>query len=730
MTPDKSTYSRLPTPGRQSPSVRHLDQMSIVQQRLAQLERAASLNTPVPSPTKSTRSRQIISPPVSPVNVPRQSILLRHGTISSIGQDSLVDSCPGNDIHFPLSPESGKLPSIPSGKSLAIEHGSFIARISRLNAPQVPEKPDVFSPASQYSEVAKPSSLSPALSMKADAPGGRSTPTTPTRLLAAFREPACIPEKMTSPLHLQSRSPPATSPVVNSIATVPPVTLSDLPPQPLTSEPPPSLPHVSVLPDPEQHARLSKIRGQISEIREEMHKLPEALGAVIAELPPTVLPVPPPKDDEGEKILRGIDEGVKRIDERSEVHAQGLAGIHAKVDAIMALRQADVSPPLAPLLPEVTEGITIKLDEIASQLSSGLPGLSQKLEELIAQRAEQAVQDVPHADSPAASSGPPVVAVEDMARLYDKLEEILNVVHVPQPAPSESDPNSDHQLVPTPGTVEAAVTNTLEELLVLARSEKEQRETHAAAQADSARYLNELNSWLETFVKHGTSQIETVAAGVQHLCKELGHVEAVGEDGQPIPHDGHNGSLLSEVRQLLVENKGSDEKLATLQASVDHLMTALHESIQAVETRNRFPTDTVVAIIERQRQDQEHMLKTLATELSNDIRGERLRFVEAMKEATTINVQIHVEEFKKELTREVFSMTQEVTRLQRERQALEQQIADLFAFYAKQKQANEMKQGGKKKGRAPPEPGLQPGGSGRRPLPSPGPGPGQIPGAM
>ena len=77
-----------------------------------------------------------------------------------------------------------------------------------------------------------------------------------------------------------------------------------------------------------------------------------------------------------------------------------------------------------------------------------------------------------------------------------------------------------------------------------------------------------------------------------------------------------------------------------------------------------------------------------------------------MKEATAINVQgqytvgrrspgealmiglvVHVEEFKKELTREVMTMTQEVTHLQRERQMLEQQIADLFAFYAKQKQA-------------------------------------------
>ena len=65
--------------------------------------------------------------------------------------------------------------------------------------------------------------------------------------------------------------------------------------------------------------------------------------------------------------------------------------------------------------------------------------------------------------------------------------------------------------------------------------------------------------------------------------------------------------------------------------------------------------DGIVTLIEQQRQDQERMLRSLATgkrlvalvwcmltfltELSNDIRGERLRFVEAMKEATTINVQ-------------------------------------------------------------------------------------------
>ena len=53
-------------------------------------------------------------------------------------------------------------------------------------------------------------------------------------------------------------------------------------------------------------------------------------------------------------------------------------------------------------------------------------------------------------------------------------------------------------------------------------------------------------------------------------------------------------------------------------------------------------------------------------------------------------ITVHVEEFKKELTREVLSMTQEVARLQKERQTLEQPIAELFAFYARQKQNSEV----------------------------------------
>jgi hypothetical protein len=90
-------------------------------------------------------------------------------------------------------------------------------------------------------------------------------------------------------------------------------------------------------------------------------------------------------------------------------------------------------------------------------------------------------------------------------------------------------------------------------------------------------------------------------------------------------------------------------------------------------------------------------------EISGEIKGERLRFVEAMKEATAINVQrgfptsklscrlimpvVHVEHFKQDLSREVMAMTEEVGRLHREKQIIENQISDLFAFYSKHKQS-------------------------------------------
>ncbi|KZT55582.1 hypothetical protein CALCODRAFT_455365 [Calocera cornea HHB12733] len=93
--------------------------------------------------------------------------------------------------------------------------------------------------------------------------------------------------------------------------------------------------------------------------------------------------------------------------------------------------------------------------------------------------------------------------------------------------------------------------------------------------------------------------------------------------------------------------------------------------------------DAVLQTLADQRQEQEKLLRTVASDLSNEIRGERLRFVDAMKEATTLNVQVHLEEFKKQLNHEVLRMTQDVGHLRDEKMKLEQAIAELFAIKAK-----------------------------------------------
>jgi len=98
-------------------------------------------------------------------------------------------------------------------------------------------------------------------------------------------------------------------------------------------------------------------------------------------------------------------------------------------------------------------------------------------------------------------------------------------------------------------------------------------------------------------------------------------------------------------------------------------------------------SQAIAGFIDRQRHEQEALFRAFTNEISGEIKGERLRFVEAMKEATAINVQIHVEQFKQELSREVMAMTQEVGRLHREKQQVENQISDFFSFYLKHKQA-------------------------------------------
>ncbi|KAJ7647374.1 hypothetical protein FB45DRAFT_197586 [Roridomyces roridus] len=203
----------------------------------------------------------------------------------------------------------------------------------------------------------------------------------------------------------------------------------------------------------------------------------------------------------------------------------------------------------------------------------------------------------------------------------------------------------------------------LNQVLAILQDEAVQRSMQTNQQTDSVRYLNELNSWLEAFVSGGTAQIQVVAAGVEKLCQELGCSD-----------DGRNSNILAALRQFISEAQAREHSSTALQHSVNNLAALLG-------SETRFTPETIMGLIDQQRQDHEGLLRALAAELSNEIRGERLRFVDAMKEATAINVQskwpaiyiwpltqpraVHVEQLKAELASQV--------------------RADLFTYYSKQK---------------------------------------------
>jgi len=177
-------------------------------------------------------------------------------------------------------------------------------------------------------------------------------------------------------------------------------------------------------------------------------------------------------------------------------------------------------------------------------------------------------------------------------------------------------------------------------------------------QTDTIRYLNELNPWLQKLALTAEKGDE-LPSDVLRIAKALGIEKSKAQEGEEAPKEGT--SFLAQIMQKL-----------------DGIGTIVEANQQSREAM-----DAVLQSLSEQRQEQEKLLRSVAAELSNDIRGERLRFVDAMKEATTLNVQVHLEEFKKQLNQEVFRMTQDVGHLRDEKMKLEQAIAELFAIKAK-----------------------------------------------
>ncbi|KAI0369683.1 hypothetical protein BV20DRAFT_346272 [Pilatotrama ljubarskyi] len=354
--------------------------------------------------------------------------------------------------------------------------------------------------------------------------------------------------------------------------------------------------------------------GGQGETRGAASQVHSALDGLAIPLPPSAVSLAPlahsqdDRDDETIKpTLENIREGVEALKGRSATDSTNLVNIRTKVDEVLT----EVRRLQPGRRTDDSGAVTARLEAVGADIRGDLSKLQSVLEGL--RNTGQATATT--------------AATPDLSEVQEKLDGLLRLC---QSRGTEQGEGS---------TEVRAATNELADILALLKDAEEQRVTQMEQQTDSIRYLNELNTWLEAFVKHGTSQIEGVAAGVQQLCQDLGPVpelQDAEEEGDKPPA----GNLLSDIRTFLVQHKERQEDTAALHTSVNGLIAAVQEDLRRnAEARNILTTESVIGMIDRQRQDQERMLKALATELGNDIRGERLRFVEAMKEATAINVQ-------------------------------------------------------------------------------------------
>ncbi|KAF5380426.1 hypothetical protein D9615_004641 [Tricholomella constricta] len=346
-----------------------------------------------------------------------------------------------------------------------------------------------------------------------------------------------------------------------------------------------------------------------------------------------------------------VSKMVAKLEEQARSNGEVLGSIYDKMEKHQQRGRAGASDDSANL----AQG----LQSIREQLSKDLSAISTKLDsaELRNAASPTDMNNVEASRTAAVTS-----STVDISGLHAKLDNVLAVSSATASAVRDTIPSS----------VEASkIEEKLTHAVALLEKDSTQQAVQAHQQGESVRYLNELNSWLEAFVNNGTSQLQSLSTGVEQLCRDLGSVE------------GGGSTVLADIRQLALSTAMRDQSSVALQASMDGLFAMLSEQSLASNIA------TVAALIDRQRQDHEGLMRALSSEISNEIKGERLRFVEAMKEATAINVQIHVEQFKKELKREVVQMTEEVGRLHQDRQAMQSQIADLFTFYTKQKAAEQ-----------------------------------------
>ncbi|KAF8904409.1 hypothetical protein CPB84DRAFT_1772964 [Gymnopilus junonius] len=330
------------------------------------------------------------------------------------------------------------------------------------------------------------------------------------------------------------------------------------------------------------------------------------------------VPNPGPSKDDIRKLSKGLDEiknvlggesgcptihqVVVSLDHRTQGQKEAFKAIQETLgslseritDAIhTASAEAAGSAKLDSDLLSSKDEVTLQaLKELDEKVSKAFSTLSGKIKD-VREAQEKGKTTELHALAPQAVTSARDSNPVDLQPVLTKIDEI-RALYEASPATlkdGKQDAKNDPKL-----------PEHLIKILSLVQEDSNKQTLLAQQQADSVRYLNELNSWLEAFVQNGTSQIQGISANVDRLCNELGF------NSDLVP-GSNQSNLVNDIRQLVVGMKARDQNFAALQAAVHSLLEVLTNS----QTQKEADSQAIAGLMDRQRHDQEVLFRAFTT---------------------------------------------------------------------------------------------------------------------
>ncbi|RSH81638.1 uncharacterized protein EHS24_007817 [Apiotrichum porosum] len=342
-----------------------------------------------------------------------------------------------------------------------------------------------------------------------------------------------------------------------------------------------------------------------------------------------------------------------------------LPEIHHKLDAIAVLiqevlsRQADLAQATA----------AIGAAGTAAYVMSAEP---EKMVDTVAEeaKAKDAAKDEPKAA--AKDGGAPAPPAKDegkgKAEPKDAPKDAPKAEPKADAAPESGGGDKGGEAAPAPA--ELATAAQLGEVHGAIKQLEEARSVQTQQTADIARYLADLNGWLEKFVTNSGSELEKMSNKINNLL------------GDPEEEGGAHTGFVADMHRMLAEQGEQANAQAVQGQRLDGLLSIMGQDRERHEAQAAL-LDHALPTMQKQQDDTQHMLTGMAIDLANEIKGERVRFIDSMREATTMDLGRQVDEFKKVLSSEVSRSINELGKMREEKKALEHQIADLFALKVK-----------------------------------------------